>query len=395
MRKDPAKLIMHIDMDAFFASVEQRDRPECRCQPVVVGALPGNRGVVSTCSYEARAYGIRSAMPIAEAYRRCPDAIFLQPNMQHYTEASQLVMATLETFSPVVEQVSVDEAYLDITGVTRLFGSAEEIARKVKAAIWRETELACSVGVGSNRLIAKLASEHDKPDGLTVVPPDQVESFLDPMSVSNLRGVGPKTLKTVQRLGIRNVQQLRGYALETLQHYFGEKMAESLFRQARGLASDHVGVRRRRTSISKETTFRQDIVDLQRLRSTCRRLAADVGRSLRGEGLKGQVVSIKIRLSGFETHTRQRRLEAADDRDSTLFKVAWDLFQVSGYMGKPIRLIGLGVSDWGDNSGTNMDLFSEEPASDREQRLYSMMDEASDRFGKGVISLGIPEKKTE
>ncbi|MCW8881597.1 MAG: DNA polymerase IV, partial [Sedimenticola sp.] len=180
-----------------------------------------------------------------------------------------------------------------------------------------------------------------------------------------------------------------------LQHYFGEKMAESLFRQARGLASDHVGVRRRRTSISKETTFRQDIVDLQRLRSTCRRLAADVGRSLRGEGLKGQVVSIKIRLSGFETHTRQRRLEAADDRDSTLFKVAWDLFQVSGYMGKPIRLIGLGVSDWGDNSGTNMDLFSEEPASDREQRLYSMMDEASDRFGKGVISLGIPEKKTE
>lgn len=359
----------------------------------MVGALPGNRGVVSTCSYEAREFGIRSAMPIAEAYRRCPNATFLKPNMRSYSEASDKVMAILASISPVVEQVSVDEAYLDISGLERLHGSPETIGRKIKAAVWQATELSCSVGVGSNRLIAKLASEHNKPDGLTVVLADQIVAFLDPMPVANLRGVGPQTLKTVQRLGIRTVRQLREYTLESLQHYFGEKMGGGLYRQARGEASAHVGVRGERSSISKETTFGEDTKDLRKLRDTLRQLTAEVGRTLRREGLKGQVVSIKVRLPGFETYTRQRRLAFAEDRDSMLFTVAWELFATSGKMGQPIRLIGMGVSDWGEGSGTMLDLFDSTQPSDRDHRLYSMMDEATDRFGKGKLSLGIPDKK--
>ncbi len=359
----------------------------------MVGALPGNRGVVSTCSYEARVFGIRSAMPIAEAYSRCPDAIFLKPNMRSYSEASDKVMAILDSLSPVVEQVSVDEAYLDISGLERLYGSPEAIGRKIKEAVWQETQLSCSVGVGSNRLIAKLASEYNKPDGLTVVLADQIAAFLDPMPVANLRGVGPKTLKTVQRLGIRTVRQLRDYTLESLQHYFGEKMGGGLYRQARGEASDYVGVRGERSSISKETTFGVDTNDLRKLRTTLRQLTAEVGRTLRSEGLKGQVVSIKVRLPGFETHTRQRRLALAEDRDAVLFTVAWELFVTSAQIGRPIRLIGMGVSDWGDSSGTTLDLFDSPHSSDRDHRLYNMMDEATDRFGKGKLSMGIPDKK--
>ncbi|MCW8890957.1 MAG: DNA polymerase IV [Sedimenticola sp.] len=387
------KLILHVDMDAFFASVEQRDRPECRGVPVVIGALPGKRGVVATCSYEARAFGIRSAMPIAESYRRCPDATYLKPDMQRYAEASRLVMDALSTISPVVEQVSVDEAYLDVTGLDRLIGPPEAIARQVKLAVWNATELNCSVGVGSNRLIAKLASEQNKPNGMMIVLPGEETLFLDPMPVANLRGVGPKTLKTVQRLGIQTVKALRAYTLETLQSFFGEKMAGSLYRQSRGLASDQVGNRSERASLSKETTFNEDVTDLRLLRSTLRRLCSEVGHSLRREGLKGQVVSIKIRLPGFETHTRQRRLALADDLDSTLFSVAWALFQSSGFMGKPIRLIGIGISDWGENSGANLDLFSGESETGQDRRLYHMLDEASDKFGKGALSLGLPDKK--
>lgn len=395
MTEKADKLILHVDMDAFFASVEQRDRPECRGLPVVIGALPGRRGVVSTCSYEARAFGIRSAMPIAEAYRRCPDARFLKPDMQRYSEASRLVMAALNTISPIVEQVSVDEAYLDVTGLDRLIGSPEAIAHQVKAAVWNATELNCSVGVGSNRLIAKLASEQNKPNGLKIVQPEQIIEFLDPMPVSNLRGVGPKTLKTVQRLGIKTVSALREYSLESLQPFFGEKMAGSLYRQARGLASDQVGTQYERASLSKETTFNEDVTDQRLLRSTLRHLCSEVGHSLRREGLKGRVVSIKIRLPGFETHTRQKRLAVADDLDSTLFNVAWALFQASGFMGKPIRLIGMGISDWSDNRGTNLDLFDSAPETNQDRRLYLMLDKASDKFGKGTLTLGLPDKQSK
>lgn len=393
MTGQPPRWILHVDMDAFFAAVEQRDHPEYRDRPVVVGALPGRRGVVATCSYEARVFGIRSAMPISEAHRRCPDAIYLKPDMARYGEASHQVMALLESISPVIEPVSVDEAYLDISGLERLYGPPHSIAGLVKERIWRGVGLKCSVGVGPNRLIAKLASEHKKPDGLTVVAPQEVMAFLNPMPPANLRGVGPQTLKTVQRLGVKTVEQLRRIPAELLNSYFGDKMGNSLYRQARGIASDRVGERGGRQSLSKETTFNQDIVDHDRLRTTLRELAADVGRGLRKAGLKGRVVTLKVRLDGFETHTRQRRLSAAADTDNTLFYVAWELFMSSPFVKRPIRLIGLGVSDWGENEPGNLDLFDSANDGERERRLYTLLDAATDRFGKGTLSLGVPIEK--
>ena len=191
--------ILHLDMDAFFAAVEVRDDPSLRGRPVIVGALPGGRGVVATCSYEARRFGIRSAMPIGEAYRRCPHAVYLRPRMAAYAEVSRQIRAVLQRVLPVVEAVSIDEAYADATGLADLLGPPQEIGRRVKADVQAAVGLTASVGLGPNRLIAKLASDFDKPDGLTVVPPERVQGFLAPMPVGNLRGVGPRTVGLLQR----------------------------------------------------------------------------------------------------------------------------------------------------------------------------------------------------
>ncbi len=382
---------MHLDLDAFFASVEQYDQPEYRGKPVVVGALPGNRGVVSTCSYEARKYGIRSAMPISEAYRRCPDANYLRPNMDRYSEISQQVMFALGDISPVVEPVSIDEAYVDISGLERLMGSPEEIGRLAKQTILEKVGLSSSVGIGPNRLIAKLASEHQKPDGLVVIRSEQVLDFLDPMPVSNLRGVGPKAQSGLQQLGIYTVAHLKTYTLELLQKHFGKKGGQHLYDQARGIASDHVGSQSGRQSISKETTFNQDETDPQRLRERLRILASEVGYIARRKGLKGRVVTLKIRLKGFRTYTRQRTINEAANVDSKIFEVAWNLYQISGLIGPPVRLIGVGISDWGESTHQD-DLFDAPEKREREERLYATLDDVTEKFGKGKISMGLKQK---
>lgn len=294
---------MHLDMDAFFASIEQRDNPEYRGRPVVVGALPGNRGVVATCSYEARAYGICSAMPISEAYKRCPDAIYLRPDMERYVAVSQQVMKCLQAVSPVIEPVSIDEAYLDISGLQRLFGSAEVIGQRAKALIQDSLQLTASVGIGPNRLIAKLASDAQKPDGLTVIPSEDVLNFLSPMPVSNLRGAGKQTLKTFNRFQIHTVGQLRKISLDELKRQFGNKSGTHFHNQSRGISSDNVGAERERQSISKETTFNEDVSDQDLLRNTLLWLSSEVARIARREHLSGTVITLKIRLAGFETHT--------------------------------------------------------------------------------------------
>jgi len=272
---------MHLDMDAFFASVEQRDNPEYCGRPVVVGALPGNRGVVATCSYEARAYGIHSAMPISEAYKRCPDAIYLRPDMERYVAASQQVMRCLQAISPVIEPVSIDEAYLDISGLQRLFGSAEKIGQRAKALIQDSLQLTASVGIGPNRLIAKLASDAQKPDGLTVIPPKDVLNLLSPMPVFNLRGAGKQTLKIFNRLQIHTVGQLRKVSLDELKRQFGNKSGTHFHNQSRGISSDNVGTERERQSISKETTFNKDVSDQDLLRNTLLWLSSEVARIAR------------------------------------------------------------------------------------------------------------------
>ncbi len=229
MTSKQQRWIMHVDMDAFFASIEQRDHPEYQNKPLIVGARPGTRGVVSTCSYEARKFGVRSAMPISEAYKRCPHGTYVPPDMQRYKVASQEVMAVLNLISPLVEQVSIDEAYVDLSGLERLFGSPRDIGERVKQQVFDHTQLSCSVGIAPNCLLAKLGSEYEKPNGLTVVETDAVRAFLDPMPVSNLRGVGKVTLRSLTRLGIRHVYQLRQCSEAYLTQHFGQKKTQNTF----------------------------------------------------------------------------------------------------------------------------------------------------------------------
>jgi DNA polymerase-4 len=236
-----SRLVMHVDLDAFFAAVEQRDNPPWRGLPLVVGAEPGRRGVVATCSYEARHYGVHSAMPISEAARRLPpETVYVRPGMNRYARVSRQIMEVLETISPLVEKVSIDEAYLDVTGLERLMGPPEVIGRLTKERIREAVGLTASVGIGPNRLIAKLASDADKPDGLTVVPLEKVSAFLDPMPLSVLRGVGAKTAPRLERLGLKTVSDVRRLSLEALSRHLGARAGTQVHLQALGIADDHV-----------------------------------------------------------------------------------------------------------------------------------------------------------
>jgi DNA polymerase-4 len=381
-----------MDLDAFFASCEQLEHPEYRGLPVVVGARPGHRGVVAAASYEARRFGIHSAMPISEAFRRCPDAVFLRPDMEKYRRHSRQVFQILETLAPVVEAASIDEAYLDVSGLEKLLGTPAAIGHEIKQRILDGTGLTASVGIGPNRLIAKLGSEHRKPDGLTVVFPEQVLDFLAPMPVANLRGLGRQTQKVFSRLGISTVQQLRAFPLPLLEQHLGKKAAASFHRQAMGIASDQILPGQRRKSISKETTFETDIRDNTRLHDALRGLAADVARTARREGLSGAVVTLKIRFAGFETCTRQytRTTPTCDERE--MLKTAWQLFLDGKLPDKPVRLIGIGLSDWEEGQPTQADLFDQPEQQQDNKRLLATIDAVTEKFGKQLLQVGVPRK---
>ena len=381
-----------MDLDAFFASCEQREHREYRGRPVVVGALPGHRGVVAAASYEARKFGIHSAMPISEAHWRCPDAVFLRPDLDKYRRISRQIFRLLETITPIVENASIDEAYLDVSGLEKLVGSPETIGRDIKHRILAATGLTASVGIGPNRLIAKLGSEYHKPDGLTVVYPDQVLDFLAPMPVANLRGLGRQSQKIFTRLGIRTVAQLRAYPLATLEQQLGKKAAASFHRQAHGDASDRLEPGRGRKSISKETTFGADVRDHAALHDALRRLAADVAATARGEGLSGSVVTLKIRFEGFETHTRQHKRSAPTQDQRDIFKTAWQLFVAGGLPHKPVRLIGVAISGWEAGQPAQADLFDRPLQRQASQRLLKTIDAVSEKFGKGKLQLGMSRK---
>jgi len=381
-----------VDLDAFFASCEQREHPEYKGRPVVVGALPGHRGVVAAASYEARRFGIHSAMPISEAWRRCPDAVFLRPDMDKYRRASQQVFQILETMTPTLERASIDEAFLDVTGLEKLVGPPQTLGCEIKQSIFAATGLTASVGIGPNRLIAKLGSEYRKPDGLTVVSEKQVLGFLGPMPVSNLRGLGRQTQKVFTRLGISTVAQLRAVPLPVLQQELGGNAATSFHRQAFGIASDQVVPGRRRKSISKETTFEADVNDHAVLHDTLRALAADVAGTARREGLSGSVVTLKIRFEGFETHTRQLKRSAQTHDQRDILKTAWKLFLGSTLPKKPVRLIGVGISGWEESQPAQADLFEEPEQSNSSQRLLETIDDVTEKFGKGMLQVGVSRK---
>lgn len=398
---------MHLDLDAFFAAVEQRDHPEWCGRPLVVGAQPGGRGVVATCSYEARRYGVHSAMPITQAVRRLPpETLYLRPDMARYAEVSRQIMALLAQISPLVEQVSIDEAYLDVSGLERLIGPPERIGERAKTLIQEETGLTASVGIGPNRLIAKLASETSKPNGLRVVHPQQLHDFLDPMPLSALRGVGAKTAPRLQRLGWRTVGDIRRQPLQRLRESLGTGAGTALHLQARGIAEAAVQPLRQRQSISKETTFPVDISDPQPLRETLRWAAQEVGYRARHEGLAGALVSLKVRLHPFETHSRSRALSARTASDQRIFETAWQLFASSPWLGRPVRLIGVGLAGWDDaDDALQPDLFGQAPVDPPMRpmppstKLDQTLDAIRDKLGDGLIRRGMkqarPSPKTQ
>lgn len=381
--------IMHVDMDAFFAAIEQRDDPTLRGRPVVVGAQPGGRGVVATCSYEARVFGIRSAMPINEAYRRCPEAVYRRPDIARYRIASRAIMQVLDGLSPVVEPVSIDEALVDVTGLETLLGTPDRIARITKQRIFDAVQLTASVGIGPNRLIAKLASDHRKPNGIVIVAPHQVLDFLAPLSVRKLRGIGRKTAEHLERLGFSTVADLRRCPHELLAAHFGLKGADLLYGQARGSGSDVVGEHGSRKSMSRETTFPEDITNWAVLHDVLLDLAADVGRRTRTEGLAGRVVTLKIRFAGFETHTRCQALERPSNHDKVLFHTAWILAQDPAFQHRPVRLIGVGLSDW-QSATRQLDFFASDAGEARDTQLYALLDEAQERWGPQGLRFGLP-----
>ncbi|MBT3032638.1 MAG: DNA polymerase IV [Candidatus Thiodiazotropha sp. (ex Codakia orbicularis)] len=393
------RLIMHIDLDAFFASIEQRDHPEYQGRPLVVGAKPGKRGVVATCSYEARRYGVRSAMPISEAVRRLPpETVYLRPSMTRYGEVSRQIMQALEGISPAVEKVSVDEAFLDISGMQRLIGPPEVIGRRAKSVILEGVGLTASVGIGPNRLIAKLASDFRKPDGLTIVLADQVQAFLDPQPLTILRGLGAKSAPVLQRIGLRTVADVRRLSLLELRRHLGDLAGTKIHEQAHGIASDRVHLDSERKSISKETTFNEDITDPEIVRDTLHWAAQEVGYIARQEGRRGSIVTVKIRFQGFETHTRSRTLTTPTSTDKEIFQQAWELYQSEQWAGRPVRLVGLGVSGWASDAAKaaeQADLFDEITAdhAPKQERLYQTMDAVSDKFGRKSVRFGVRRRK--
>lgn len=336
--------ILHVDMDAFYAAVEQLDRPELRGRPVVVGGL-GPRGVVATASYEARAFGVRSAMPTAKARVLCPQGVFLPPRFPRYEEVAQAVRLILTAYSPAVEPLSLDEAFVDLTGTERLHGPPETTAREIHRRVRTELGLSCSVGVGPNKLLAKLASETAKPGGVRVLRPEEVDGFLAPLGVEELWGVGPQTARRLAERGVRTVGDLRQVDVGVLQSWFGPSHGEQLWRLARGMDDSPVTANREARSISQEVTYSQDLLEEGAVVSEVRRLAGLVAARLVEEGFLASTVGVKIRWANFTTRTRQVRLPEPTDHPMLISDAAVALLgRGEVHAEEGIRLLGVALA---------------------------------------------------
>ena len=370
-------------MDAFYASVEIRDRPELADKPVVVGGTPGGRGVVAAANYIAREYGVHSALPAAEAKRRCPHAVFLPSRMEHYAAISRQIRAIFDRFSPLAEPLSLDEAFLDLTGCERLLGDGETVARGIKTAVSEELSLTASVGVARNKFLAKLASALGKPDGLLVVP-DDVDAFLDPLPVSKLWGVGKVTRGRLETMGIYTVRDLRQRGQAALVAALGPS-GEHLWALARGEDDRLVVVDSEAKSISHETTFEVDIRDHEILRTWLLSLTEQVARRLRRQQLTAGTVDIKIRYSDFRTVTRSRTIRAPTNTTQALWQIALELLDAQlSRCRDPVRLLGMGGSQLGAVGPRQADLFGEAEHA-RQQQLDAVVDAINNRFGQRSI----------
>jgi DNA polymerase-4 len=396
MSSDSPRHILHVDMDGFFAAIEQLDHPELRGKPVLVGGSPEGRGVVSTASYEARPFGCHSAMPMAQALRLCPQAIVVPPRTERYAELSERIFEILEQFTPLLEPLSIDEGFLDITGSQRLLGSAEQIACELKRRIHAETKLTASVGLAPNKFLAKLASDLDKPDGLVIVPADHVQEFLDPLPIHRLWGVGKVTLRRFEELRVSTFADLRRMTLDELRHELGEA-GEHFHHLVRGDDDRPVVPDREAKSISHEQTFATDLTDRDYLRSVLLNQTEDVARRLRRHELLARTVTVKIRRYDFHTITRRTTLAAPTDQTEVIWQAAADLFeqwattssreQRDAAGPQPVRLLGVGVAQLVESQGQQLTLFDEQDEK-RRRALDRTLDEIRDRYGHDAIARG-------
>lgn len=379
--------ILHVDMDAFYASVEQRDNPELRGKPLVVGGS-SNRGVVAAASYEARKFGIRSAMPMAEAIRRCDHLVRVKPRMSHYKEASQQIFSIFREFTPLVEGLSLDEAFLDVTASVKLFGSPRKIAADVKQRIKSETNLTASVGVAENKLVAKIASDLDKPDGLCIVTPNLYGEKLDPLPVRVIPGIGKETLKRLHGIHIQTVRDLRQALDRDLEPIFGRYTQKTRDR-ASGIDSRPVVPSREEKSISAEETYDQDLSDPSVMNREILRLTERTAARLRKASLAASTIQIKIRRADFTTYTRQQRVKPPANGTDQIYAVAKELLDTwrNSNPGAKVRLLGVGGSNLAPAS--QPDLFAAD-----ETQGHTVIDNTVDEIREKFGSLSVGRAKT-
>lgn len=375
--------ILHIDMDAFFVSVEEVLDPSLKGKAVIVGGNPEGRGVVSAASYEARKFGVHSAMPIARARKLCPHAIFLRGAHGRYSEFSARIFAILERYAPLVEPMSLDEAYLDLTGCERLHGPAMTTAQRMHDEIRDTVGINASIGIAANKLMAKVASEFAKPNGCFRILPDQAARFLAPFPVGTLPGIGPKSVQQFRRLGIRTVRDVAQLPLALLEEMYGE-WGGRLYEKARGISHSPVYPHDETKSISRETTLEEDSTDPRLLESTLSYLLEKAAAQLRGEGLRARCVTLKLRYSDFKTVTRARTLAVPACEDHILFAAAVDLFRKLFTRRTRVRLIGVAFTGFTREAPMQMNLFDTAAQSTREQ-LYAGIDRIRGKYGFRAI----------
>jgi DNA polymerase-4 len=375
------RAILHVDMDAFYASVEQRDNPQLRGKPVVVGG--DNRGVVAAASYEVRRFGVRSAMPMSEARRRCPQLIRVAPRMAHYKAVSTQIFEIFRDYTPLVEGLSLDEAFLDVTASRALHGSAANIAGAVKQRILERTGLTASVGVAANKLVAKIASDLDKPDGMVVVTAENCRELLDPLPVSVIPGIGRQTLTRLHAVSIRTVADLRLAPDRTLEPIFG-RFTKRTRERAGGIDNRPVVADREEKSISAEDTFDVDLADRRDMERELLSLAETTAQRLRKSQLQAGTIQIKIRQADFQTFTRQMSLQPPSNNTEQIFGIARDLLAtwLLANPGTRIRLLGVGGSKLSPAEQRDLFASAEEAAPDR---VDQTVDKIQERFGSGSL----------
>lgn len=377
--------ILHVDLDCFYVSVERLQDPSLAGKPVLVGGDPNGRGVVASASYEARAFGVRSAMPMAQALRLCPDAIVIRWRHGLYRRYSDQVMDILHEITPVVEQVSIDEAYLDVTNIGENWAAAEDIAARTQRRLKAELGLPSSWGVATNKLVAKIASDQDKPEGLVVVAPGTEAEFLAPLPVEALWGVGPVTGAKLRAMGAQTIGELARLDAGRLERTFGVH-GLNLARRSRGIDNRPVVTERVRKSVSQENTFASDVSNRDMLTAEIRHQSASVARSLQQKGQRARTITLKLRRPDFSTVTRSRTIDVATDDASTIADIAVDLFDKEWRRGEPVRLIGVRAGKLVDEAVVQLSLFDYEGP--RLDALEDTVVELRARFGENVIHRG-------